>query len=111
MLLISAFQLRAQDSTSFELSGYAEVYWAGQQGGADERPEFMYNYTDNGPALNLAFIKGWVKLDCNIDKSREIFRACLPHYLDWKLGRIFNQRFFFSRHFKNLLRIAMVWHA
>ena len=56
-LLISAFQLRAQDSTSFELSGYAEVYWGVQQGGSDERPAFLYNYTDNGPALNLAFIK------------------------------------------------------
>ena len=56
-LLISALQLRAQDSTSFELSGYAELYWGVQQGGSDERPPFLYNYTDNGPALNLAFVK------------------------------------------------------
>jgi hypothetical protein len=56
-LLISAFHLRAQDSTSFELSGYAEFYLGAQQGGADERPAFLYNYTDNGPALNLAWVK------------------------------------------------------
>jgi hypothetical protein len=48
---------RSQDSTSFEFSGYAEVYWGTQQGGADERPGFLYNHTENGPALNLAFVK------------------------------------------------------
>jgi len=47
----------SQDSTSFQVSGYAEVYWGAQQGGADERPDFLYNHTDNGPALNLAWVK------------------------------------------------------
>lgn len=49
--------LRAQDSTSFQLSGYAEVYWGLQQGGSSHRPEFLYNFTSNSPALNL----GWLK--------------------------------------------------
>lgn len=56
-LLGSAFFARAQDSTSFELTGYAEFYWGAQQGGSEERPAFLYNYTDNGPALNLAWVK------------------------------------------------------
>jgi hypothetical protein len=56
-LFLVSVQTRAQDTTSFELSGYAEVYWGLQQGGAEERPEFLYNHTDNGPALNLAWVK------------------------------------------------------
>ncbi|MFN5294393.1 MAG: outer membrane beta-barrel protein, partial [Flavobacteriales bacterium] len=56
-LFLVGVQTRAQDTTSFELSGYAEVYWGVQQGGVDERPEFLYNHTDNGPALNLAWVK------------------------------------------------------
>jgi hypothetical protein len=57
VILISAEVTRAQDSTSFELSVYAELYWGAQQGGADERPDFLYNHTENGPALNLAWVK------------------------------------------------------
>ncbi|MFM9004346.1 MAG: hypothetical protein ACKOSR_02400, partial [Flavobacteriales bacterium] len=47
----------AQDSTSFEISGYAEVYGGIQQGSSSQRPEFFYNYTSNRPALNL----GWLR--------------------------------------------------
>jgi hypothetical protein len=47
----------AQDTTSFEFTGYAEFYWGIQQGGAEERPEFLYNHTENEPALNLAWVK------------------------------------------------------
>ena len=48
---------RSQDSTSFEFSGYAEVYWGAQQRTTAERPGFFYNHTDNGGALNLAWTK------------------------------------------------------
>jgi len=47
----------SQDSTSFEFSGYAELYWGAQQGGDDERPVILYNHTENSAALNLAFVK------------------------------------------------------
>lgn len=47
----------AQDSTSFQVSGYAEFYWGMQQGKSSQRPDFFYNYTKNEPAINL----GWVK--------------------------------------------------
>jgi hypothetical protein len=50
-------QAKAQDTTSFEFTGYAEFYWGIQQGGAEERPEFLYNHTENEPALNLAWVK------------------------------------------------------
>jgi Putative beta-barrel porin-2, OmpL-like. bbp2 len=57
ILFVVSFHLRAQDSTSFELSGYAEVYYGTQQGGAKQRPDFLYNHTENGPAVNLAWVK------------------------------------------------------
>jgi hypothetical protein len=57
VLLISSEVIRAQDSTSFDFSGYAELYLGAQQGGADERPGFLYNHTENGLALNLTFVK------------------------------------------------------
>lgn len=56
-LLVLTNLVHSQDSTSFEFSGYAEAYWGNQQGGIEERPGFLYNHTDNRPALNLTFVK------------------------------------------------------
>ncbi len=57
LLLAWSWCVSAQDTTSFELTGYAEFYAGMQQGGSDSRPAFLYNHTENGPSINLAWVK------------------------------------------------------
>jgi hypothetical protein len=47
----------AQDSTNVSFEGYAEVYYATQQSTTTQRPDFLYNHTANGLAVNIAWLK------------------------------------------------------
>ena len=51
----------AQDSTSVSFEGYGEIYYAAQQSSQSERPDFLYNHTADGLAVNIAWLKWTVE--------------------------------------------------
>jgi hypothetical protein len=53
--------LHAQDSTKVSFEGYAEVYYGTQQSTASQRPDFLYNHTADGLAVNIAWLKWTVE--------------------------------------------------
>ena len=76
-LIFNTKIILSNDTTSFTLSGYAELYWGFQQGGGSERPSFLYNHTQEGGALNV----GWVKYTLNHNRWRMVAAPMVGSYV------------------------------
>ena len=72
----------AQDSTSVSFEGYAEIYYAAQPSSQSERPDFLYNHTAEGLAVNIA----WLKWTVDYNRWRIIAAPMVGTYVNRNLA-------------------------